>query len=432
MSQLTLLPMKPSTDCIDLVKSFEGYHRELSDGNAAAYLDPVLIPTIGWGTIQYPDGKKVIMGDIRTRKQCEQYLQHEIDGKAAAVDKLVTVDITQSMYDALVSFAYNVGVGALGESTLLRLLNTKDYEGAAAQFPRWVKAGGKTLPGLVRRRDAEQALFKKDGMQPGGAPAPKRTSITAKTGTFLKKAPVQGSELSKDEKKFVPISASYDIVWNSKEADGHVKVSLAYGAGSWYIFAKHWEGLETPKPSDPVKTNGDVILPTPYYSQRDNITQGSDNWARTCFSSSSAMLAQTVKPGCIKGDDDYISKRRPYGDSTDASAQIKCLKSLGINARFITNGTNDLIRKQIDRGIPVPCGILHKGPACAPSGGGHWICVVGYDSNGFIVNDPWGTIRHLDGVYISQQGEHVHYSYSLFDTRWTVASSNDGWCVVVD
>jgi lysozyme len=132
--------MKPSKDCIDLVKSFEGYHRELSDGNASAYLDPVLIPTIGWGTIQYPDGKKVIMGDIRTRKQCEQYLQHEIDGKAAAVDKLVTVDITQSMFDALVSFAYNVGVGALGESTLLRLLNTKDYEGAAAQFPRWVKA----------------------------------------------------------------------------------------------------------------------------------------------------------------------------------------------------------------------------------------------------------------------------------------------------
>ena len=423
--------MKPSKDCLDLVKSFEGYHRELADGSAAAYLDPVLIPTIGWGTIQYPNGTKVQMGDIRSRKQCEEYLQHEIEGKAAAVEKYVTVPMTQSMFDALVSFAYNVGVGALYESTLLRLLNAKDYEGAAAQFPRWVKAGGKTLPGLVRRRDAEQALFKKDGMQPGDAQPPKRKRIVARTGTFLKKAPVQSSELTKDEKKFVPIGVGYDIVWQSKEANDHVKVSLAYGAGNWYVFAPHWDGLSVAEPVKPTPSER-VILPTPYYSQRDNITQGSDNWTRTCFSSSCAMLAQTIKPGCIKGDDDYISKRRKFGDSTDPAAQIKCLKSLGINARFITNGTNDLIRKQIDRGIPVPCGILHKGPASAPSGGGHWLCVVGYDASGFIVNDPWGEIRHSDGVYISQEGEHLHYSYSLFDTRWTVASSNDGWCVVVD
>lgn len=423
--------MRPGKDCLDLIKSFEGYHRELADGSAAAYLDPVLIPTIGWGTIQYPDGTKVQMGDIRSRKQCEEYLQHEIEGKATAVEKYVTVPLTQSMFDALVSFAYNVGVGALSESTLLRLLNIKDYEGAAAQFPRWVKAGGKTLPGLVRRRDAEQALFKRDGMQPDGSAPTKRARIVARAGTFLKKAPVQSSELSEHEKKFVPIGVGYDIVWQSKEADNHVKVSLAYGAGNWYVYAPHWDGLAAPEPQKPVSSN-EVILQTPYYSQRDNITQGTDNWTRTCFSSSCAMLAQTVKPGCIKGDDDYISKRKKYGDSTDPSAQIKCLKSLGINARFITNGTNELIKKQIDRGIPVPCGILHYGPASAPSGGGHWICVVGYDAAGFIVNDPWGEIRNSDGKYISQNGQHVRYSYSLFDTRWTVASSNDGWCVVVD
>lgn len=423
--------MEPSRDCLDLIKSFEGYHREIADGSAAAYLDPVLIPTIGWGTIRYPNGKNVNMGDIRSRKQCEVYLQHEIDGKAAAVKKLVTAPLTQSMFDALVSFSYNIGVGALSESTLLRLLNTSDYEGAAAQFPRWVKAGGRTLPGLVRRRDAEQALFKKDGMQPGETEPPKRKRITAKTGTFLKKAPIQSSDLSKDEKKFVPIGISYDIVWQSKEANNHIKVSLAYGAGNWYVYAPHWDDLIIPEPQKS-KPSDEVILQTPYYSQRDNITQGDDNWTRTCFSSSCAMLAQTVKPGCIKGDDDYISKRQKYGDSTSASAQIECLKSFGINARFTTNGTNELIIKQIDRGIPVPCGILHKGPASAPSGGGHWLCVVGYDDNGFIVNDPWGEIRNSDGVYISQDGQHLHYSYSLFNTRWTVVSDKDGWCVIVD
>jgi GH24 family phage-related lysozyme (muramidase) len=424
--------MQPGKDCLDLVKSFEGYHRELADGNAAAYLDPVLIPTIGWGTIQYPDGKKVVMGDIRTRKQCEEYLMHEIEGKAAGVAKYVKVPLTQSMFDALVSFSYNVGLGALSESTLLRLLNAGDYEGAAAQFPRWVKAGGKTLPGLVRRRDAEQALFKKDGMQPGDTSPPKRKRITAKTGTFLKKAPVQSSELSKDEKKFVPIGVSYDIVWQSKEANSHVKVSLAYGAGNWYVFTPHWDGLTASAIPNPAGEKSEVLLATPYYSQRDNYTQGNDNWTRTCFSSSCAMLAQTVKPGCIKGDDDYISKRRKFGDSTDANAQVMCLQSLGINARFITSGDLPLVKKLLDRGIPVPCGILHKGPASAPRGGGHWVCVVGYDDKGFIVNDPWGEIRNSDGVYVSQDGEHVHYSYSLFDTRWTVASSNDGWCIVVD
>ena len=423
--------MKPSKDCLDLIKSFEGYHRELADGGAGAYLDPVLIPTIGWGTIQYPNGARVRMGDIRSRKQCEEYLQHEIEGKAAAVEKYVTAPMTQSMFDALVSFAYNVGVGALSESTLLRLLNVKDYEGAAAQFTRWVRAGGRILPGLVRRRDAEQVLFKRDGMRPGDVSAPKRRRITARAGTFLKKAPVPSGDLTAHERKFVPIGVGYDIVWQSKEAEDHVKVSLAYGAGNWYVYAPHWGGLDPAEPAKSVE-GGRVIIQTPYYSQRDNVTQGGDNWARTCFSSSCAMLAQTVKPGCIKGDDDYISKRRKYGDSTDASAQIKCLKSLGINARFITSGDIFLVKKLLDRDIPVPCGILHKGPASAPSGGGHWVCVVGYDDEGFTVNDPWGRIRNSDGVYVSQSGEHVHYSYSLFDTRWTVASSNDGWCVIVD
>jgi hypothetical protein len=144
------------------------------------------------------------------------------------------------------------------------------------------------------------------------------------------------------------------------------------------------------------------------------------------------MLAVTVKPGCVTGDDDYIAKRRKYGDSTSASAQVKCLNSLGIKARFITNGTNDLIKKQIDRGIPVPCGILHHGPASAPTGGGHWICVVGYDSSGFIVNDPWGQINHINGTYTKTDGKHVHYDYELFDFRWTVERADDGWAIVVD
>jgi hypothetical protein len=136
----------------------------------------------------------------------------------------------------------------------------------------------------------------------------------------------------------------------------------------------------------------------------------------------------------VAGDDAYIQKRQPFGDSTDGGAQVKCLQSLGINARFTQSGNNDTIKKQIDRGIPVPVGILHHGPASAPSGGGHWICVIGYDDakRGFIVHDPWGEIDNATGTYPDTNGASKLYSYKLFDSRWTVSGTSDGWAVLVD
>lgn len=426
--------MKPSKECIDLIKQFEGYHKRLDNGSAAAYLDPVNIPTIGWGTIRYPDGKEVRLGDVRTEAQCTEYLMHEVGGKAAAVEKLVKAPLTQSMFDALVSFAYNVGVGAFQDSTLLRMLNAGNYEAAGQQLLVWNKGGGRVLPGLVRRRDAEMALFFKDGRTPNSAPPQKMWPIVAKVGTYLKKEVLPADQLDKNEKVSVPVGQSYQVVWQSKEADGHIKVSLAYGAGNWFVFAKHWSGLQAnaPAPNPAPEQSGRKVLDVPYYSQRDNKTQGSDDWTRTCFSSSCAMLAKFLKPNSITGDDDYISKRRKFGDSTDPSAQVKCLNSLGIKARFVQNLNNTSLKAQIDRGRPVPCGILHKGPAAAPTGGGHWLIVIGYDETGFIVHDPWGEIDHASGTYISTNGKSLHYSYRLFDSRWTVYGASDGWAIVVD
>jgi len=426
--------MKPSTACLDLIKSFEGYHKRLADGLAAAYLDPVNIPTIGWGTIRYPDGKSVRLGDVRTEAQCTSYLTHEVEGKAAAIEKLVKVPLTQSMFDALVSFTYNVGVGAFSESTLLRMLNAGNYEAAGQQLLVWNKGGGRVLPGLVRRRDAEMALFFKDGKTPKGAPTQEMWTIMAKAGTYLKKEVLPASELDKNEKVSVPVGQSYNIIWQGKEVDQHVKVSLAYGAGNWFVYAPHWSGLQAhaPEPNPTPQQPGAKVLNVPYYSQRDNVTSGSDNWTRTCFSSSCAMLANFLKPNSITGDDDYIKKRQKFGDSTDPNAQVACLRSLGIGARYVQNLDNNDLKAQIDRGKPVPCGILHKGPAAAPTGGGHWIIVIGYDETGFIVHDPWGEIDNASGNYISTNGKSLHYSYKLFDTRWTVYGPSDGWAIVVD
>lgn len=426
--------MKPSAACLDLIKSFEGYHKRLTDGSVAAYLDPVNIPTIGWGTIRYPDGKAVHLGDVRSEAECSRYLVHEVEGAAAEIEKLVKVPLTQSMFDALVSFAYNAGTGALAESTLLRMLNSGNYEAAGQQLLVWNKGGGKVLPGLVRRRDAEMALFFKDGKAPTGAKESEKWRIIAKVGTYLKKEPLPSAELDKNEKVAIPVGESCDVVWQSKEADGHVKISLAHGGGNWFIFATHWAGLKThapdanPAPSSP----GKKILEVPYFSQRDNVTSGDDDWTRTCFSSSCAMLAKYLRPNSIKGDDDYIQKRQKFGDSTNPNAQVSCLRSLGINARYVQNFNNIKLKEQIDRGKPIPCGILHHGPSSAPTGGGHWLIVIGYDDSGFIVHDPWGEINNSAGTYPSTNGKSVHYSYSLFDSRWTVYGPSDGWAIVVD
>jgi GH24 family phage-related lysozyme (muramidase) len=439
--------MKLSEAGLRLITSFEGYHRKLADGSAAAYLCPANIPTIGWGTTFYPNGSPVRLGDVRSRALCDSYKENDVKKFSDAVNRLVKVPLTQSRVDALVSFAYNAGAYAFETSTLLRLLNAKDYAGAAGQFERWNKGnGGQVLAGLVRRRDAEEKMFRSEGLNPASATAtapPVIATITAKRGTILKKRPVQSSELNSNEKVDVPAGKTYQIVWRSKEADGHVKVSLAYNAGNWYIFAPHWDGIsESEPPHDNSGSNTGSstgkTLNVPYYSQRDNYTQGNDNWTRTCFSSSCAMLAKFLKPNSITGDDDYITKRRKFGDTTDANAQVACLRSLGINARFVTTWNNAELKKSIDRGIPVPCGILHQGPSSAPRGGGHWIIVIGYKDDAsapgggyFIVHDPWGELNNTSGTYPSTNGKSLHYSYRLFDSRWTVTSNSDGWAIAV-
>ena len=99
------------------------------------------------------------MGMTCTQEQAEQWLQEDVQIAVDAVNRLVTVELTQNQFDALVDFTFNLGTGSLQNSTLLRLLNASNYTGAANEFERWDKAGGQTLPGLLKRRQAERDLF---------------------------------------------------------------------------------------------------------------------------------------------------------------------------------------------------------------------------------------------------------------------------------
>ncbi len=145
--------MRTSEPGVRLIKKNETYR-------GRPYFCPAGKPTIGYGATFYPDGHPVSMTDPAiSEAEASRILVDMLAEFEAAVDRLVTVPIKQHQFDALVSFAYNVGSTQLANSTLLQKLNAGDKAGAADQFLRWDKAGGKTLAGLTRRRQEERALF---------------------------------------------------------------------------------------------------------------------------------------------------------------------------------------------------------------------------------------------------------------------------------
>jgi lysozyme len=136
---------------MDLAKQFEGC--ELT-----SYPDPARgwdLPTIGYGCT----GPNIRRGTTWTQEQADAELKQRMTGFGDQVDRLAKVPITDEQKGALTDFVYNLGAVSLQNSTLLRLLNGGDPFGAADEFRKWVKAGSVTLPGLVKRREAERALF---------------------------------------------------------------------------------------------------------------------------------------------------------------------------------------------------------------------------------------------------------------------------------
>ena len=145
-----------SKNGLDLIKEFESFR-------AKPYLCPSQKATIGFGSTYYPDGKKVTLQDkeITEEKAFEilEYIANKDFG--SNINKVVKVPLSQNQFDALVSFAYNLGSVNFRNSTLLKKINLKDFDGASNEFPKWTRAGGKVLRGLATRRNKERDLFLK-------------------------------------------------------------------------------------------------------------------------------------------------------------------------------------------------------------------------------------------------------------------------------
>ena len=175
--------MNIGNEGVELIKGFEGLELK-------SYLCPAGVWTVGYGhTITAHKGMVVTEG------VAEELLRQDLGWVEFTVNNSVTVPLTNPQYDALCSFVYNVGATAFNKSTLLRLLNEGDYDGAYWQFSRWNKGGGKVLKGLVRRREAERTLFADNrcrSLPPKSGAAPKPaggliSAILALISELLKK-----------------------------------------------------------------------------------------------------------------------------------------------------------------------------------------------------------------------------------------------------
>jgi lysozyme len=143
-----------TNDALKLLHKYEGLVLD-------AYLCPAKVPTIGYGNTFYEDGSKVKIGDKITKERAIELFENILENNfASQVKRLIKSRVTNNQFSALVSFAYNVGIGNLKRSTLLKLVNSNPNDPAIRnQFMRWNRAGGKVLLGLTRRRESEADLY---------------------------------------------------------------------------------------------------------------------------------------------------------------------------------------------------------------------------------------------------------------------------------
>lgn len=409
--------MNVSPDGVQLIKRLEGLRLK-------AYKCQAGVWTVGYGVT----GPNIGPNTVITEAEADRLFSDVLRYFEQNVRDRLKVQVNQNEFDALVSFSYNIGLNAFSSSTLLKLLNSgATKEVVASEFSRWVKDGnGKPIEGLKIRRELEKKLFLSKPINVALA-----HSILAQRDTWLKRKPLPSASLSAEQKLFVPKGSAH--IWNTitmVPGETHYKVSLeAQPDQPWWFYPPHWKIINDPKPEpqEPNKLSPKLILDVPYYSQRDN----AQDPLRTCFSSSCAMLLKYLKPHSIKSDDQYVSTVFRHGDTTSAAVQLEALETYGVSADFKQDGSWATLDSLLTQGIPVPIGILHKGPVTKPSGGGHWIIVIGRneENTAYVVHDPFGDLDLINGGYVSSNGKAKLYSKKNLGPRWLVESQKSGWYI---
>lgn len=357
-------------EALTLIKEFEGF-RDKAYPDPASGGDPW---TIGYGFTRV-NGKAVVPGQTMPRPEADQLLTTMVGTWATSLSRRIPFwkDMSGKQQSALLSFAWNLGESFYGDEdnfhTISQCLRNKDWAKVPEALLLYCMPGTAVHAGLLRRRQAEADLWRQGMATADGGSGPNR-----------------------------PIAAGGTTTTDPAAAKAPA--------------AAH------PNP-----------LSVSYFDQM--LMDDGQGW-RDCFSASCAMLACFWGKLKAKDGNAYNRIRQKYGDSTDSNAQVQALRSLGLNPQFRTDGTPESLKAEIDAGRPVAVGWLHHGPVSAPSGGGHWTVVIGYDATGFWMNDPYGSCDLVGGGYPGggnpndQLGKKDHYSYKNWLPRWMPGGSS-GW-----
>ncbi|MEM9567781.1 MAG: C39 family peptidase [Cyanobacteria bacterium P01_E01_bin.34] len=369
---------------LTLIEKHEGFR-------ANAYPDPAhgwQVPTIGYGTTTYPDGRKVKQGDTITREQAQQYLMDFLLQKCRpTLTKIPTWrKMTPNQQGALYSFAYNLGPGfynAPNFDSITRLCDTPELWTSKSEVTRIFELyrnpnDSKVTEGLRKRRREEAELF----------------CTPIETGAFQKSS-LPSNNLQKSGQSQVTEIVP-NVVGNSKQL---------------------------------------LKLGVKYYSQLDNATDVFGPGSRQCCTSSNAMLLNYLLDGKLdvlalqqsQGQaesvyDDFVAR---YGDTTNHDAQTRALQEFGVKSYWSTSLSQDFLLKSLKANVPVVIGVLYKRS-------GHIVVVVGHDParSGFLVHDPYGTRKGTSNLYaIGQGGEYDLYTYSTLRTLFD--PKKNGWGRVV-
>lgn len=391
--------------------------RELEGCRLVAYPDPGSGAepwTVGYGHT----GAEVTPGLVISASQAEAWLRQDVATAEEAVDRLVPeAGLNRWQREALVSFCFNVGAGALADSSLRKRLLAGESAGRVLEeeLPRWVKgADGVPLAGLVRRRQQELAHSQRSDGTP--------------------EAPIDLLQAVEHHRGLEHQTTAWRQLQASLTADQLVAFAKAYRRSGAAVTTVTTAPAMAERPREAATTL--LELPVPYFPQTDST---SGQGARMCFSSTCAMAAEFLRPGCLQGsgqaDDRYLALVERHGDTTDSAAQVLALAELGINARLHQDGVRDDLLRQLQRRIPVPVGWLHKGPVEAPSGGGHWSLVIGWDpkEEQLLLHDPNGEADLIGGGYLSHgNGARQQYSWRNWSRRWQVEGPRSGWWLELD
>lgn len=448
---------------LSLIKEFEGCR-------LTAYPDPLSGGkpyTCGWGSTRKKDGSPFVLGEKITQAYADELLVEECEKHFIPSLKKVPFwnEMTPEQQGAILSFAYNLGAGFVGDRANFNSINVAlsskaNWKDVPAALYKYRNPGTSVEAGLARRRTAEGNMWKKGLTGSTNVTPQKEFKMSKVLLNFFKfydennanhVAAVGLLEAS------IPEHLKQDSPWVVSYRDGnanggpvdlhkffeffsernaaHVKAvsqleeAMAQtdpdclvddGAGGATDAA--WIEKFRSKPPIP------PILAVPYFNQVDNYRDAH----RTCNSSSCAMCLEFLKPGTLngaKGDDAYVTKVFAIGDTTDHAVQTKVLASYGVKSHFSYNLSFADLDKSLAAGKPVVIGILHRGPLSAPTGG-HMCVVIGKKGDGYVVNDPYGSCNdNYTGPVTNGKG--TLYSKAMLKARWC-PGGNDGWGRIFD